>query len=422
MSRTQNHPLTAKHLETVVKTPFRKKNATVPLWGVTFRPGDKTGSFLGKLYRPIGAAALVMQAAEPVFEGRQVVHLMGYKAQMDAKNGTVVYDETGRVFDYNFGLRPFPGARGRILDPVRNPTLVQLGLEMYALRMRYATQSLRADTAPRLPGVFLGFGPGRLPAMEDSTALRQRIADHMQVSRKYLDHMDEGDRQNLMLAEWPTLFVQQGDRENNTGHVLISNQFCTKWQSSLRVYESFEGLLGAEIFNPMRQLVRTSVKSPTRRVAEELKLDLAQAGEWDQTAVDNMEKKMRQALGPVQALIETHSIHEAMVNPDNDITVSHLDPLAKLGEEETARVLRRLVPERYRECVLDSDLVEAACNPHSPTFRASGLAKVQVLHRAAHLGNAAFQFGEREIGRERISVDFNPGTGAARQPAAAQPA
>lgn len=483
----QRHVLAVKHLEAVIRMPIPRKNRMVPYWAISFRPGDMTNSFLDKLFRPLGSSLLVMQVAEPVGpQGKQVIHLGGFKAQLDPQTGEIVYDGTGRVFLYNFGMRPFVGGRGAVIDPQRNPTLVNLGLEMHKLRERYTSQSLRALNVPKLPGFFLGFPSGKLPAVEDSRALRKRIADNMQCNVKRIDDMSVEERHALLAAEWPSLFVAPGDRGNNTGLTLISVEFCSKWQSSLRIFECFEGLLGAEIFNPSRQLIRDQIKNPVRRVLSSLNLPLPSCAgeaeadlawvhddarvaeinaaadrreaealaaieeapaaevvteevataeveatpaestpavtEWvrDQATVDKVEKAIRQQLGPVSAMVSTDVIYQAIANPDQPIVPDRGNILETLGTEAPA-VLRRLVPDRYRECVTDDDLMVAAGNPDMPLV-AAGLAKVQVLHRDPRLGEAAFKFNSREIGRDRVRVAFEFGGGAARRPAGAPPA
>jgi hypothetical protein len=372
-------------------------------WAVTWRLG-RTNFLTGGVLRPLGSAIAVAQWTEfvPSRKGtRRIIHFAGYGTQIDPDTGVVYFGGTeGNRFYYDFSLRPFVGATKKIIDVGRNASLVALGLEIDRIRFRTALRRFRLKAeVPAVPAIYLGFPADQLPLPEDSTGMRRRLAGHMHRPVAEIDSMDEEERMMLIRAEWGSCFLPPGTDFNTTPLHLIAQPLCSKAKNSLRVYEFFGDLVGAELYNPARFICSPDVRlaNPTQNVAKQLNIDIeallvaAEAGDdtsWMEQEAQ-LVKGIRQALGADSDLCTADDIAAAIVNSGEKIVPSGVqNPLDVLGEERTLRLMKKAVG-RHADCCRDEDLLLAAEDPSRPLI-AAGLAPIQVLkgHGAPVVGGS----------------------------------
>lgn len=429
-----NHPISDRHFRQVVCRPTKVSDAMMSLLILSWRPGDQSGSFLHQTLRPFASPLLVVVHYEYAItkgRARTKVNLLGYKTEVNHVTGEVYFGGPDRnVFSYDFGLRPHIGAKGRILDPRRNPSLGYLGLEMDRIAQNYAERSYSASAIPVLPTIYLGFNDDKLPAYEDTPGLRARVAHHMHRSLADIDAMGGDALKPFLEAEWDGCFVKPGEAFNDSTLHLISHELCTRVHQSLRMFECYEELLGAEIYNPAMELLnpRDAIANPTIRVAEALGIDITQATRGDEDGDDELgitlEKGVREALGWHASLCSEEDVIDMLMSPEEPIVPSGLNDLTDLDERNTVELMRIAVG-RHADACADEDLVAAARRPSKPLY-ARGLCGVQVLRFDPANRPESLQFGHAELDRQRTQVDVgstrhywsgNRGRENSRQPA-----
>jgi hypothetical protein len=398
------------------------------VWAITWRPGDKTDSFLGKAMRPRTSPVCITQSSEVVQPSekakkrnsrgkqRECIHFNGYLAQVNPITGDLVFGgETANCFAYDFGMRPHPQAVGRIIDVETNPALVYTGLEMHKLRQRAVYRNYQLPTKPRLPECYLGFHENRLPDMEDTPALRQRVARSMRKPIEALETMGDEMLQPFLRAEWASCFRMPAHPDNDTGLCLISHQLCSQFTQALRDYLCFSELMGAEMFNPVRNLLpavnpgrQVTIANPAKQILQKAGYDPAKIDEWAEELSEKgqakLVKQMRTALGDLHTLFTDDDIvgfigdHQTAIVPP---VVK--EPLVEYGEETTLRLMRHHCG-RYSDCCQDSDLLEAARAPNRPLY-AAGLVRVQTLYAPKRL-DVYYTFSPSDLGLQRVQADF----------------
>src|SRR6478736_3121981 len=113
--KSDSHPLAARHFRQVVRRPRAWRQKMFRVWAMTWRPGDHSGNFLGKLFRPIGSPLMMVQVSYARNEGGEGIGVFGVRGRVDPLNASVYYDE--HRLKHDFHRVPFVGARGPILDP-----------------------------------------------------------------------------------------------------------------------------------------------------------------------------------------------------------------------------------------------------------------------------------------------------------------
>lgn len=422
----KEHFLSDRHFRRVICCPNDVQRRMANVWAVTWRPGDKTGSFLDKSLRPRTSPVCIVQSSEVIEPGkrrrggksrqREHIHFNGYSTQVNPSRGTVVFGgETANCFAYDFGMRPHPGAKRRIIDVEANPALVYVGLEMHKLRQRAVYRNYQLEVVPRLPTCYLGFYEDRLPEMEDTPALRRRVTHTLRKPIAVVEAMDDDVLQPLLRAEWQSCFLPPTHPINDTGLCLISHQLCSQFNQSSRDYLGFEEMMGAELFNPIRKLLpainhgrRVTIRNPAVHVLEAAGYDPAKMSEWaddlDEAGAEQLVKKMRTALGAVACLFSDDNIVEFI--GDYNVTIvppTVTNPLREYGEEKTLRLMRHHCG-RYSECCRDEDLLAAAQHPNRPLF-AAGLVQVQVLYAPSRI-STYYTFDPESLGLDRVNADF----------------
>jgi len=385
-----------------------------PLWAVVFKPGDRTNTFLRKRYLPLGSSIMLVQSSEMVERDgheRESVPVFGVKAQIDPDTGVVSWDSI--VLAHDLGLRAFPGASGKILDPRdenhRNPkqrgkgSWLQQALVVDSARRGASGRNYKLPVVPVLPRIFYAVtDPANLP-FEDTPALRRRVERHMAAgSGKHtsLDKIDGISRDMLLKAEWPSVFIPPGEDGNTTKFFLVDHIFSTRVRFSLRVYECFdERLIGVDVWNPMSDETTAAViraarlDNPASRAYTRLGLDPAM--DKDLVTTEQYEcliGMMHEWLG--NGLFTEEVLGDALTMP--------FAPIANLPRQH--EVFRSALKPAISECCTDADVQWAIDHGNQP-LHASGLCRIQVLRTDPRLSRMdALRFNSAALGRERVTA------------------
>ena len=261
------------------------------IWGITWRPGDRSGSFLGKLFRPLGSPLMMVQVSHSPEEGRGGISLFGVAAEIHVRIGAVSYDRF--LMQHDFHRLPFVGAQGRTLDPSddrrgerSNGSWVRLALDVDRARHRALSRGLLATT-PLLPEVFFGYHQKQDAPFEMTPALRRRVcmgntpadAGHFSAAvataREQAFSALSEEAQAMRLREaWEEAFLPPTDPLNSTGFWLLPQELSRNVFATRRIFEFFGELTGAHIFNPARGLGGRMAPNPAVEVAKEAGIDL----------------------------------------------------------------------------------------------------------------------------------------------------
>jgi hypothetical protein len=349
---------------------------------ISFRPGDRTSTFAGKLLRPHGAAvAVVLGYAD---NGTRPI-LSGLRGRLQT-DGSVVYGgDSEREFQYQGGGGP---------SVVRNPSLVELQLQLDAACLRRADNWLLF--LPRMPRIVLGFAPDQLPEYEITPALEKLAAQKIGLKPERLAANPELLVDRLLRQTWEELFVSADDPKNSTGLVLLDAEYTTDARRSLRAFEDFRGLVGVKTWNPARGVPLHPVENPTPAILARHGLEPGSG--WEQAAdaeqVEVLVAELRVALGDEARRYSEEDLFDALIEPTAPLAaVSQLLPR-----------LRKRLGTYWSECTSDDDLRSAVRRPDDALF-ASGACRLQVLRRRATA--EPFRFTAEDFGR-RLELDARP--------------
>ncbi len=366
------------------------------VYAITFRPGDRSGSFLGKRFRLAGVAPLIALSYENTDDhGRKRMPFRSYKMdfQLDGTGSYGVHGGDCFYFDGANSLRT--GARGRQLDPLRNPTLAELLLRMDGACTKRLGK-LNLPYIPKFPKIVLGFAPNQLPQFEDSPALRRLAARQIGVRVDRLGCNGDLLLERLLHDVWERQFTLPHDLGNDTGMALLDAELCSQVRSSLRVFEDFSELVGDYTWNPAREVTPFQSPNPAPAVLTEFGVDTEKdfCQQIPGQVVDAMVARMRELLGENSGQFTDEEIMDGLVSPSDPVSA---------WTAALPRLRAKLTPA-VAEATTDEDLLKAARNPAEPLF-ASGLCKIQVLRRRA-LGQAwDLFFSSEDLGR-RLFADL----------------
>lgn len=429
----RKHPLSTRHNKQIGARKTSLKYRMRKFWALTWRPGDSTDTFVGKLYRPLGSPLHLTQHSNmSQHEKRHVeqLPLVGFRAKQDPQTSDVFYGgEDNCRFAYDFAVKPFVGAGGRHLDPKRNPSVIQLGFDMDKAREKAAMQSFKLPDVPALPEVYYAFNWDRMPSPEDTPAARKYLIDSQVMAQmgtlaiekdefdaltmateESVKEMEQQMVMQLITARWEELFVKPGVAGNNTGFFLLHHQFFTRPMESVRTFECFSHLVGTHIYNPVRAIIKPDFKIANPAIAAGKQLGIAvgraESSDYKPEEVEKLLKVMRQLLGRRHLMVSNETLYAAIDKPfESLIPEGHPNPVEFFGEEEAIRLMRAVMP-RHADCCLDADLLEAARFPNRPLL-AAGLAKVFVMAAEGDcVGPATLQFSPEDLEADRIHADF----------------
>ena len=361
----QIRSLSARYHRQFQSGSLERSRRLAGVFALSFRPGDRTSTFAGKLLRPLGAAAAISLFYED--EGERPI-LSGVRGELHA-DGFVDYGADGRR-DFQYDLGPEPDRCSRRLSIPRNPSLAELLLRMDVLADRLADEVVRER--PLLPRVLLGFAPQQLPPFEVTPALVTAAAHRIGVSPQTLATNCPLIREKLFEQEWESLWIAPEQVSNPTGLMLIDAEFCTQAAGCLRAFEDFSRLVGVDTWNPVRGITPHQVENPTPRLLAAHAIDPCQGWEAavDGKQAERLLAELRLALGEQAIGFSEEDLCDALVEPLEPVTaVSELLPR-----------MRKRLSDYWSECSTDADLRQAARRPASP-LHASGACHIQVRRR-----------------------------------------
>ena len=269
------HQLSRKHRLQILHRPWELLKRLLGTYTISFRPGDRTSTFAGKLLRPIGSSVLVLLAYESDEADPFTLRMPLRGFRMDFQvDGSASYCHSDPVFDFDVVGRPKKQAYGNRLDPYRNPSLVDL-----ALRMNEACAHRRNKPrclVPKFPRILLGFAPDQSPRFEDTAALRRIAASRLGLPISKLRRHGELLLTRLLEDVWQDQLILPGQKFNHTGLVLIDVELCSQVRSSLQVFENFSELVGVQTWNPARVVKPICVANPAGQVLREYAIDATQ--------------------------------------------------------------------------------------------------------------------------------------------------
>jgi hypothetical protein len=424
-NREDRHPLSERHFRQIICRPGNLRKRMQNVWGLTWRPGGRSGSFNGKLFRKLGTAIAQVQVSYPLADNREGIALFGVLAGINPQTAVVSYDEA--KLTHEFHRVPFVGARGSILDPSDdskggrgNGSWVQLGLEVDRLRQRAVERHFQLNSVPELPRIFLAYGDREKAHFTVTDALIERAAGDIEVNfhghgdmrgfsselvrlrRAAFDDLPADEQQTKLRAAWESVFISPKDQENDTGLWLMPHEFGTDVYSTVGVFECFSGMVGADVFNPARKLGGKAVDNPAREVAKAagLDLDVILEGSDDQPLRELL-PAYRQALG-IDPAATDENLLLAMCSPDEQVMVE--SAVQDLPEAAQIKLMRAELKPHISECCTDNDILNAVIAPANPLY-ASGLCRVQVLYRNPRMPvEEALRFPADVLGRERMQA------------------
>jgi hypothetical protein len=403
------------------------------VWAVTWRPGNRSASFLNNLFRPLGSPVMMVQASHPQDDGREAIGLLGISARIDPKDATAHYDDVRLRHDFH--RVPFVGARGPILDPSDdgvgrgNGSWLKLALEVDRIRSRAAVRNFLLPSIPSLPRIYFGFSRKEAAKFEVTSGLRARAAAGMDASwtisslgelgeavndakASAFESLSEEQQQVRLLDAWNAGFTPPDAAGNSTGLWLVPHELCTDAYSCVRIFECFDDLVGAPLSNPARRLSATTVPNPAIEVAKEAGVDLVadlasiagtQEGSPELLAVEarliSLVPAFRERVSASTA-IDDQALLCALCDYERPVTIE--PSLTSLSEGEQLLVMRANLTEHVSQCCTDQDLLFAIQNPNAPLF-ASGLCRVQTLRRNVQTPlRDSLSFSSIELQQDRV--------------------
>jgi len=384
----QTRQLMRRHSRQILSRSCAEHEELRNAFAVTFRPGDRSANFVDKALRPVGAAVLVVLSYGTNSDsGRRTIPVRGLRAT-PMPDGCVHYGgDSTSAFDYDAALRPRPAARGKVLNPAHNPSLVELVQRMDRTCQNQVLQCGRLPRIPKLPRIMLGFPPDAPPEFEVLPALRFAAAKAIGVPVDRLGANGNVLIDRLLRDTWAQYLIPADAMGNQTGHLLVSAEFCSQARRALRIYEDFSGLLGFPTWNPARAVTPLELTNPAAAVLKAFDIDLRKPKVIDnisQDKADAMQIAMRVELGAATPFLAEDEIFDALLSPELPITAWRC-ALATLRGKLSAYV---------SECATDEDLLTAARKPAEPLF-ASGGCRIQVLERSG----AGLNFDSGRLGR-----------------------
>ncbi len=355
------------------KIPADRWQAMTSCMGYAFRPGGHSDSFAGRSILPAGTAVM-FQLGYEVHEAagggeRFEIPCVGLRG-LDQPNGGVRYEPSQTCLRVNLGLRPRAGGRGRIIDPERNPSLLETALRIDKECQRAVAAGRRLPDVGTLPRVLLSFTESRLPPFRDTPALRHRAARQAGISVRKLMANGEVLMERLLRDTWEQSIICPTDPRNWTETYLVDAALCPTPQGFLRIYEDFGEILGVPVWNPVRGLKVERFANPASEVLVDVGLgnnpDFNQpiAGEL----IERMIAGMRCRLQDLSSVFTDEDLLDGITNPDLPlITWSQLRP----------KLRGRLSPFAL-ECSTDDDLKTAAFHPEEPLLLRNAC-RVQVI-------------------------------------------
>jgi hypothetical protein len=244
--------------------------------------------------------------------------------------------------------------------------------------------------------------------------LRNLVSARIAQQHSAFDALPPESQAEALRTAWLAAFVPPNAEGNATNLWLLPHELCPDVYSAVRVYEYFGDLVGAYVFNPARLLKPETVANPAVALAAENGIDLVAdlallAGTLEGGAEDREIEERIIGLVPAfrqrvnaSAAIEDQDLLTAICCHEQPVAIA--PPLQCLPETEQIALMRGAIKPHVNECCSDGDLLDAVRNPNGPLF-ASGLCKVQTMHRDARLPlSESLSFTPCMLGRDRVEA------------------
>lgn len=326
--------------------------------GITFRPGGFKDNFAAKSILPAGTATMfrLNYEVQPGRKGepRLYIPVLGIKGR-DLPSGGVAYGEQAHCLRVDLSCRPREGGRGSVIDPGRNPSLLETALRMDKACQRTMELGRRLQGNPVYPRVLLGFTESRLPAYRDSVELRSRAARQLGISIHRLGQNGDLLLDKLLRDTWEQAIIPPTDARNWTETFLVEAALCPFAQGFLRIYEDFSELLGEAVFNPARTLEYEQFANPAIAVFREL--GLADSPDFNQAFSDEL-------IGRMLHSIRCHLGESALLFTETDLLDGLTEPdVPLIPWDSLIPKMRAQLSAHANECCTTADLKSAARRP-----------------------------------------------------------
>ncbi len=411
-NRSKVHPAAESYVHKVCFTHEKKFDAMNRVMAITWRPGDQTSNFIGKALRPVGTAVLILLRYVTLFGERQPQRRMplhGFRATYRQDN-TLAYSD---LFAYDAKRRPEVGAKGRVIDPVRNPTMLDTTLLMHRECLKFVDDTYQLPPVPMMPRVLLAYPHNHLPPFEETPALRQIVADRLDIRVGRLHTKQPELLRRMFLVAWEESILMPGQGINDTDYALIDAELVTKPEGVLRVYEDFSKLLGVRTWNPAREVLARERENPAREILRMHSIDAnntEQMNAIDLDKCDQMVREMRRSIGGGHELFEDSELQRALLEPKTMLQAdvrNVQEAIMKIGEQNVCRAMRDLLPPILAEGSTNEDLLTAA-NNLKQTLVCSGACTVQALLQQKVSEDVALDFTPEFLGRKIHANLYRP--------------
>lgn len=351
---------------------------------VTFRPGGHADSFEGRNLQRAGQAVMFTLEYEQGTSPKTGGHGIPVKAYC------AVADAVGRVrrvldeprLSVDLWQRPRVGARGRVIDPGRNPTLLETALRMDQRCYAVLCSSKRQGRHLMLPKVLLGFPSCCPPAFADTPALRAIAAQKLGIPQHQLGRNGDLLLARLLYDVWEESVIPANAPGNLTGNLLVPAELCPGARGFLNVFEDFSQLVGVPTWNPVRDVEVIMFANPARQVWREAGYE--RLPDFDEPLptglLEQLEERMRTVLAEYAQAFSREDVYDGLTSPDEPLRI-----WSKLLPE-----LRCRLPHWAHACCTDEDLRAAVYNPSAPLL-VRYACRVQVVSRVAL--HDAFRYG-----------------------------
>jgi hypothetical protein len=368
------------NIEDLMKTYSRQKprvsrvEQLQDVAAITFRPGGFADSFSGGLIQRAGHSVMFTLNYEiDAAHGRASVPVRGLSGRV-LRNGCVRRSPQEVCLSMNFAYQPRQGGRGPVIDPYRNPSLLETALRMDHRCQFIVSKGRSLFSAVQLPRVLLGFSSNCLPHFEVTEALKQRAAANAGIAINDIGRMGEVLCDRLLRDTWEASFMPVDHPLNPTGLTLLDRELCPSQSQFLGAYEDFADLVGVGTSNPARNLDVCPIPNPARQIWSELGFG----------STPDLEQQLpAETLGKLTSLMRSTLGDRAGEFSDEDLCdgLTMLDtPL--LAWSKLLPAIRSRLPRWADAGATDDDLRLAVIEPSQPLW-VRYASRVQVVAREA---------------------------------------
>ncbi|WP_254510222.1 hypothetical protein [Anatilimnocola floriformis] len=331
--------------------------------GITFRPGGFKDDFAQKSILPAGTATMFQLhyevQANHAGEPRLRIPIVAIRG-CDLPTGGVCYDEQSARLRVDLSYRPHVGARGCVIDPERNPSLLDTALRIDKACQRAVAMRRRLQRNFLYPRVLLSFTKELLPTYRDTPALRQLAARRLQVPVRRLGSNGELLLDRLLRETWDQAVLPPTHPRNWTETYLVPADLCPNSYGFFRIYEDFTDLLGVPTWNPARDSMVDRFHNPAKEIFGIL--GLGDQPDFNEKIPDDlivrMLSEMRSRTEGFRVNFSDEDLLDGITSPEQSL-IAWSRVLPKLRDGLTVFA---------NQCSTDHDLKAAVLQPSEPLW------------------------------------------------------